>query len=68
MTQKKPKIKKEKFKKNFPRFTIERMGFDEKGHYDFIDCHDEKFGEAIFFGQGDRHHHGFLNGGHYNTE
>jgi len=60
---KKPK---EKFKKKFPRITIERMGMDDKGHVIFVDLHDEKFGEAIFFGEGSRHWHGFLNGGHFN--
>ena len=51
--------------KSFPRISIERMGWDDKGHITFIDLHDEKFGEAIFFGQGDRHNHGFLNRGIY---
>lgn len=58
-------IKKEKFKKKFPRLIIERYGMDKDGHISFIDCHDEKFGEAIFFGEGSRHYHGFLNGGKY---
>lgn len=51
--------------KNYPRITIERMGFNEKGHLEFVDFHDEKFGEAIFFGVGSRHYHGFMNKGIY---
>jgi len=49
----------------FERFKIERMGVDANDHLTFIDMHDEKFGEAIFFGEGSRHHHGFLNKGKY---
>lgn len=52
-------------KKNYPRFTIERVGFTEDGRVAFIDMHDEKFGEAVFFGEGSRHYHGFLNGGKF---
>lgn len=49
--------------KKYPRLTIERYGFDEEGHIIYIDLHDEKFGEAIFFDKGNRHHHGFYNNG-----
>lgn len=55
-------------KKKFPQITIERMGMDADGHITFIDLHDEKFGEAIFFGNGSRHHHGFMNGGVYDPK
>lgn len=51
--------------KKIPRITIERYGLDEKGHLSFIDLHDEKFGEAIFFSEGSKHYHGFLNNGEY---
>jgi len=54
-----------KDKKNYPRLTIERYGFDKEGHIIYIDLHDEKFGEAIFFGEGERHKHGFMNNGKY---
>jgi len=50
-------------KKKYPRLTIERYGFDKEGHIIYIDLHDEKFGEAIFFDKGNRHHHGFYNNG-----
>ena len=56
---------KRKPKKNYPRITIERIGYDDEGHITFIDLHDEKFGEAIFFGDGQRHYHGFLNEGKF---
>jgi hypothetical protein len=56
-------IKKKKINKNYPRLTIERYGMDKDGHIEFIDLHDEKFGEAIFFGKGSRHYHGFMNSG-----
>jgi hypothetical protein len=59
---------KSKIKKNFPRITIERIGFNNDGHVTFIDIHDEKFGEAIFFGDGARHYHGFHNEKQYDTE
>lgn len=59
------KTKKQKIKKNYPRITIERVGFDDEGHIAYIDLHDEKFGEAIFFIKGDRHTHGFMNQGKY---
>lgn len=65
MTKKKP-IK--KINKDFPRITIERYGLDENGHIEYIDLHDEKFGEAVFFGSGSRHYHGFYNGGEYNKK
>ena len=52
-----------KIKKNYPRLTIERFGTDDKGRVVYIDLHDEKFGEAIFFGEGSRHYHGFMNEG-----
>lgn len=51
--------------KNYPRLTIERYGYDNDGHITFIDLHDEKFGTAIFFGEGSEHYHGFLNEGQY---
>lgn len=54
-----------KVEKNYPRLTIERWGEDEDGHITFIDLHDEKFGEAIFFSDGSRHKHGFMNKGKY---
>jgi hypothetical protein len=54
-----------KYKKKFPRISIERVGIDNEGHITYIDLHDEKFGEAIFFGEGSRHYHGFFNGGHF---
>jgi len=44
MTKKKPIILKAIVK--FPRITIERVGFDAKGHIEYIDLHDEMFGEA----------------------
>lgn len=47
--------------KKFSRISIERIGFDNDDHVIFIDLHDEKFGEAIFFNDGTRHYHGFLN-------
>ncbi len=52
-------------KKNFPRITIERVLTDNEGHITALDIHDEKFGEAIFFGKGSRHYHGQLNCGIY---
>lgn len=55
-------------KKKYPRISIERIGFDENGHVVFIDLHDEKFGEAIFFNEGSRHYHGFLNNKKYDKE
>jgi hypothetical protein len=61
-------IKKTKIKKNFPRLTIERVGYEPDGRISFIDLHDEKFGEAIFFGDGARHYHGQYNSGKYDTE
>ena len=67
MATKKP-IKKEKINKDFPRIVIERYGLDDNGHLSFIDIHDEKFGEAIFFGDGSRHRHGFNNSGVYNKK
>jgi hypothetical protein len=54
-----------KYKKKFPRISIERVGIDDKGHIIYIDIHDELFGEAIFFSEGSRHSHGFLNGGNF---
>jgi len=56
----------EVWQKNYPRITIESYGTDKNGHITFIDTHDEKFGEAIFFGEGTRHYHGFMNSGHCN--
>ena len=56
-------MKKEKKEKKYPRLTIERYGFDKEGHIIYIDLHDEKFGEAVFFDKGTRHHHGFYNNG-----
>ena len=50
---------------NYPRITIERIGFDENDHVKYIDLHDEKTGEAIFFMNGSRHSHGFMNGGKF---
>lgn len=50
-------------KKKYPRLTIERYGFDKDGHVLFVDLHDEKTGEAIFFKNGTRHFHGFYNDG-----
>ena len=38
---------------------------DEEGHIEYIDLHDEKFGEAIFFQNPTRHKHGFYNKGKY---
>ena len=57
--------KKKVVKKKFSRISIERIGFDADGRVSFIDLHDEKFGEAIFFGKGSRHFHGYLNEGKY---
>ena len=42
------------------RVVIERIIFDEEGHVKAVDLHDEKFGEAIFFGEGHSHYHGKL--------
>jgi hypothetical protein len=65
-TAKKPP--KQEYEKDFPRIAIERIGFRQDGRIDYIDMHDEKFGEAIFFGNGSRHPHGFLNGGNFNKD
>ncbi len=62
------KTKKEKVNKDFPRITIERYGVDKDGHLEYIDLHDEKFGEAVFFADGSRHRHGFNNQGVYNKK
>ena len=59
---------KQKIDKDFPRITIERYLLDKNGHLSAIDLHDEKFGSAIFFGEGSEHSHGFLNGGVYNKK
>lgn len=55
-----------KLKNNFPRISIERIGFDENGRIDYIDIHDEKFGTAVFLYKESEHYHGFLNEGEYN--
>lgn len=52
----------------FPRITIERIGYEDDGRIAFLDIHDEKFGEAIFFSDGSHHYHGFLNKGKYDKE
>jgi hypothetical protein len=57
-----------KTKKKFPRLSIERIGYEADGRIAFIDMHDEKFGEAIFFSDGSRHYHGFYNDKKYDTE
>lgn len=56
---------KKKPKSKYPRIVIERVGFRPDGRIDFLDLHDEKFGEAVFFGEGNRHYHGFFNEGKY---
>jgi hypothetical protein len=59
---------KKKTIKDYPRISIERYGLDKDGHIEYIDLHDEKFGEAIFFTNGSRHSHGFFNSGKYNKK
>jgi hypothetical protein len=54
-----------KLTEDYPRITIERILFDDKGHIVGLDIHDEKFGEAIFFMNGSSHYHGFMNGGKF---
>jgi hypothetical protein len=61
-------MKKAKIDKDYPRITIERYGLDDDGRIAYIDLHDEKFGEAIFFAEGDHHSHGFFNSGVYNKK
>jgi len=61
-------MKQSKPKKNFPRLIIERIGYEADGRIAFLDIHDEKFGEAIFFQNSSRHYHGQLNQGKYNKE
>jgi len=61
-------MKQRKPKKNFPRLSIERIGYEADGRIAFIYVHDEKFGEAIFFSDGSRHYHGQLNQGKYDKE
>lgn len=53
-------------KSKYPRFAIERWGTDDAGHLTFVDIHDEKFGRAIFFGEGSSHFHGQYNDGQQN--
>lgn len=60
--------KQTKIDKDYPRITIERYGLEDDGRIAFIDLHDEKFGEAIFFADGSRHRHGFFNNGVYNKK
>jgi hypothetical protein len=43
------------------RIIIERILFDEEGHVQAVDLHDEKFGEAIFCKKVDRHPYGKYN-------
>ena len=62
------KEKKQKINKDFPRITIERYGLRNDGRIDYIDLHDEKYGDAIFFADGNHHSHGFLNQGVYNKK